>query len=145
MSSNVPDETVSPRVWKMLVDINAKLELVLEKLNLENEGLTQCGKYSREYQRVGNPFFSGPPGRDREYSSNSRCCFRSIPPSGSLLTASWSGLKRRMSGRYETSLRFIDLVDEVRDVIIQYTLEATAGDHPAAAGLMQSMDRATAL
>ncbi len=118
----VPDETVSPRVWKMLVDINAKLEMILEKLNLESEGLTRAESVPVNVSASGIRFFL-----DHAVEIGSVVELKMLlpvyPPVGVLVHAVVVRVETPVGGKYETSLQFIDLGDEVRDVIIQYTLK----------------------
>lgn len=119
---DVSDETVSPRVWKMLVDINAKLEMILEKLNLESEGLTRAESIPVNISASGIRFFL-----DHPVEIGSMCELKMLlpvyPPVGVLAYGVVVRVEAPVGGKYETSLRFIDLVDEVRDIIIQYTLK----------------------
>jgi len=39
---DVADETISPRLWKLLIDMNTKLGLILDKLYLDGEGLSRA-------------------------------------------------------------------------------------------------------
>src|SRR4030042_845998 len=34
----LPDEAINPKLWQMLVDINAKLTIILDSLRFESEG-----------------------------------------------------------------------------------------------------------
>jgi hypothetical protein len=119
---DVPDETVSPRVWKMLVDVNAKLDMILEKLNLENEGLSRAKSIPVNISASGIRFPIDHPveiGRMFEL----KMLLPVYPPVGVLAHGVVVRTEAPVNGRYETSLSFVDLIDEVRDVIIQYTLK----------------------
>jgi PilZ domain len=119
---NMPDETVSPKVWKMLVDINAKLEMILEKLNLDSEGLARAESIPVNISASGIRFSLDHPvviGSMLEL----KMLLPVYPPVGVLAHGVVVRIETPVSGKYETSLSFIDLVDEVRDVIIQYTLK----------------------
>jgi hypothetical protein len=119
---DVPDETISPKVWKMLVDINAKLEMVLEKLNLEREGLTHAESIPVNISASGIRFILDHPA---EIGSvfELKMLLPVYPPVGVLAHGVVVRVGTADDGGHETSLRFTDLVDEVRDVIIQYTLK----------------------
>ncbi|HYA86325.1 MAG TPA: PilZ domain-containing protein [Nitrospirota bacterium] len=119
---DVPDETVSPRVWKMLVDINAKLEMILERLNKESEGLSRAQSVPVNISASGIRFFIDQP---VEIGSmlELKMLLPLYPPVGVLAHGVVVRIEASVGGRYETSLCFIDLVDEVRDIIIQYTLK----------------------
>jgi hypothetical protein len=117
-----PDDTVSPRLWKMLVDINAKLGMILERLNLESEGLTRAESIPVNISASGLRFFL-----DHAVDIGKLVELKMLlpvhPPVGVLALGTVVRVEEPVNGRYETSLRFVDLVDEVRDVIIQYTLK----------------------
>jgi hypothetical protein len=42
LEEDLPDETISPRIWKKLSSIDAKLNLILEKLIQNSEGFNQA-------------------------------------------------------------------------------------------------------
>jgi hypothetical protein len=42
LEEDMPDETISPRLWKKLISIDAKLNLILEKLIQSSEGFNQA-------------------------------------------------------------------------------------------------------
>jgi PilZ domain len=119
---DVPDETVSPRLWKMLIAMNAKLGMLLERLNLDQEGLTRARSIpvniSASGLRIGLP--------DRASIGDTmelKMLLPVYPPVGVLAHATVTRVEEQEQDGYRTSLHFIDLVDEVRDVIIQYTLK----------------------
>lgn len=41
---DVPDDSIHPRVWKMLLDIDTKLNLLLDQLYLDREGMTTADR-----------------------------------------------------------------------------------------------------
>jgi hypothetical protein len=42
LEEDMPDETISPRLWKKLISIEAKLNLILEKLVQNSDGFNQA-------------------------------------------------------------------------------------------------------
>lgn len=42
IEEDLPDETISPKLWKKLIDIDAKLNLILEKLIQNSDGFNQA-------------------------------------------------------------------------------------------------------
>jgi len=118
----VQDEQVSPRLWKMLVDINSKLGLILERLNLESEGLTRAESIAVNISASGIRFPSS-----EKFSLNDVLEVKMLLPTNPALGLLAHGKVVRVddvkNGAHETSLHFLDLVDDVRDVIIQYTLK----------------------
>ena len=119
---DVPDESISPRIWKMLVDINAKLGLILERLNLESEGLTRAEGIPVNISASGIRFYL-----DHKLELGTVLELKMLlpvyPPVGILTYGVVVRVEDPDDGGYATSVSFADLVDEVRDVIIQYTLK----------------------
>ncbi len=119
---DVPGETIPPKVWKMLVDINAKLQMILEKLNLDSEGLSCAESVPVNISASGIRF-----SLDHAVAIGSILELKMLlpvyPPVGVLVYGVVVRIETRTDGKYGTSLSFVDLIDEVRDVIIQYTLK----------------------
>jgi len=117
-----PDETVSPRLWNMLVDINTKLGLVLERLHLESEGLAQAESIPVDVSASGIRFDAA-----EQFASGDvleiKLLLPTSPSVGVLAHGKVVRVGEKTKQGHETCLHFIDLVDEVRDVIIQYTLK----------------------
>jgi len=117
----VPDETVSPRLWKMLVDMNAKLHMILERLNLESEGLSRAECVPVNISASGirlalpNEIVLGD-------VLELKMLLPVYPPVGVLVHGTVVRVEKLGDDTFRTSLSFVDLGDEVRDVIIQYTL-----------------------
>jgi hypothetical protein len=118
----VPDDSINPKVWRMLVDINTKLGLVLERLNLEGEGLTQAKSIPVNISASGLRLIM-----DHKVETGNTLELKMLlpiyPPVGVLTYGYVVRVEELDRGQYATSLNFIDLIDEVRDVIIQYTLK----------------------
>ncbi|HTG01757.1 MAG TPA: PilZ domain-containing protein [Nitrospirota bacterium] len=119
---NVPDETVSPRLWKMLSDMNAKLGLILERLNLEQEGLGRAANLAVNISASGIRI---PLSEHADIGDlmELKMLLPVYPPVGILVHGTVLRVEEQEQGLYRTSMQFIDLADEVRDVIIQYTLK----------------------
>ena len=119
---NVPDETVSPRLWKMLADMNAKLGMILERLNLEQEGLAHARSLPVNISASGIriPLTEHAGIGD---TMEIKMLLPVYPPVGVLAHATVLRVEEQGPDTYRTSLQFVDLADEVRDVIIQYTLK----------------------
>ncbi len=119
---DAPDETVSPRLWKVLTDMNAKLTMLLERLNLDQEGLTRAHGIPVNISASGLRF--GLPDRASIGDTMElKMLLPVYPPVGILAHGTVTRVEEQDQGAYRTSMQFIDLVDEVRDVIIQYTLK----------------------
>jgi hypothetical protein len=118
---NVPDERVNSRLWKLLNNMNDKLSLILERLHLENEGLTNAVSIPVNISASGIRFtFDQKPAVEDLFEI--KMILPAYPPVGILAHGKVVRVEESDNGRYETSLHFISLSDDVRDVIIQYTL-----------------------
>jgi hypothetical protein len=118
---NVPDETVNSRLWKLLNNMNDKLSLILARLHLENEGLTHAVSIPVNISASGIRFtFDQKPAVEDLFEI--KMILPAYPPVGILTHGKVVRVEESDNGRYETSLHFISLSDDVRDVIIQYTL-----------------------
>ncbi|MFN3480715.1 MAG: PilZ domain-containing protein [Thermodesulfovibrionales bacterium] len=117
-----PDETISPKLWKLLTDINTKLSLILEKLQFDEEGFIKA-----EMRHV-NVSASGIKFRVDEKveigdTVEIKMLLPTCPPTGIITYGSVVRSKDLGNGQYEVALHFTDIEDEVRDEIIQYTLK----------------------
>lgn len=117
-----PDETISPRLWKLLTDINTKLSLILEKLQFDEEGFINA-----EVRHV-NVSASGIKFRIDEKvevgdTVEIKMLLPTCPPTGIITYGSVVKSRDLGDGQYEVALHFTDIEDEVRDEIIQYTLK----------------------
>jgi len=118
---DVPDESVSPRLWSLLVDINTKLGLVLERLHLENEGLTKADSIAVNISASGLRFASTVPFNTGDVVEV-KMLLPTNPAVGILVHGNAVRVATLGNNTYETSLHFVNLTNEVRDLIIQYTL-----------------------
>lgn len=116
------DEAVSPRLWKMLTDINAKLGLVLERLNIESEGLTKAERIAVNISASGIRL-----GVKQILEMGDLAEVKMLLPANPAVGIVAHGkvvrVERSASGVMVVSLHFIDLTEEVRDAIIQYTMK----------------------
>lgn len=116
---NEPDRTVTPALWKMLTTLNSKLNLILERLHLGDEGLLKA-----ENRQV-NMSASGMRFRVKEKIDIGDILEVKLllPPAMPLLI---HGKVVRMSesadGDYNVALHFIDVDDEIQDRIVYYAL-----------------------
>ena len=118
---DLPDASVSPHVWKLLVDINAKLDLLLERGHLEREGIASTESIPVNISASGMRF-----ALDRRHNMDDvieiKMLLPGYPPVGLLARGKVVRVEEPANGLFMTSLSFIDLTESVRDVIIQYTL-----------------------
>lgn len=117
-----PDETISPKLWKLLTDINTKLSLILEKLQFDDEGFVKAEVRHVNVSASGIKFRVDEkvePGDTVEIKMLLPTC----PPTGIITYGSVVRVKDLGNNQYEIALHFTDIEDEVRDEIIQYTLK----------------------
>jgi hypothetical protein len=116
------DDTVNPRLWRMLVDINAKLGLILERLNIEGEGLTKAERIAVNISASGIRFAV-----DHAVEMSDLIEVKMLLPTnpavGIIVYGKVVRIEKREAAGPVVSLHFIDLTEEVRDAIIQYTLK----------------------
>jgi len=121
-SMDLPDESIHPQLWKMLVDITTKLSLVLERLLLESEGLIKAENKEVNLSAAGMRYTT------KEKSEigdiiEVKMLLPTYPPVGILTYGDVMRVLDLKNGEYEIALRFTDMDDEVRDEVIQYTLK----------------------
>jgi len=116
------DDTVNPRLWRMLVDINAKLGLILEQLNIEGEGLTKAERIAVNISASGIRF---PVDAAVEMGDvmEIKMLLPTNPAVGIVAYGTVVRIENPQASGSVVSLHFIDLTEEVRDAIIQYTLK----------------------
>jgi hypothetical protein len=119
---DVADESINPRLWKMLTDINAKLSAILDRLSLESEGLSSAESIPVNISASGIRFTTT---RKVEVGDvlELKMLLPVYPPVGVLANGTVMRVTELENGSFGTSLHFVDLADEARDLIIQYALK----------------------
>ncbi|HET6514367.1 MAG TPA: PilZ domain-containing protein [Thermodesulfovibrionales bacterium] len=119
---SIPDETISPKLWNILVDIDAKLNMILETLTMEKTGLTEAENKAVNVSASGIRLTLHEKveiGDMREI----RMLLPTTPPICVNTVGRVVWVKETDGGAYEVGLHFIDMDDTVRDEIIRYTLK----------------------
>ncbi len=119
--SDVPDETINPRLWRMLVDINAKLTTILDSLRFESEGFKKSEEKMVNLSASGIRFTIDEkvmPGDKLEI----KMLLPTGPPIGILTHGNVVRVNEIGNGQYEVSLHFSDMDEEVREEIIRYAI-----------------------
>ncbi len=116
-----PDETINPVLWKMLVDIQAKLALILERFNPDSESLLKVESKSVNISAAGICFTM-----DEKVEKGDlvevKMFLPDIHPVG---ITTYGRVVRAIDdgcGQYKVALSFKDIEDDIRDEIVQYTL-----------------------
>jgi hypothetical protein len=120
--TDLPDGTVSPQLWTMLDSMNAKLNRILERLNLESAGLTTAENKTVNVSATGirmtfhDRFDIGD-------IAEIKMLLPSTPPVGIETYGRVVRVRDIGNEEYEVGLQFFDMEDDVRDEIIRYTLQ----------------------
>lgn len=118
---DLPDETINPRLWQMLVDINAKLTMILDRLNFESEGFKKSEEKMVNLSASGIRFTTNEkvvPGDKLEV----KMLLPTGPPVGIVTYGDVIRANEIRDGQYEVSLHFSDMDEEVREEIIRYAI-----------------------
>ncbi|MBF0563948.1 MAG: PilZ domain-containing protein [Nitrospirae bacterium] len=118
---DVPDGNVSPVVWKMLVDINTKLGLVLDRLTLGHEGLINADETRVNLSASGIRLDVKENYEVNDYVEV-KMLLPTSPPMGIVVYGIVMRSEELPGGMYGVSINFSDMEDVVRDEIIQYSL-----------------------
>lgn len=115
------DESISPQLWRLLVDINAKLGLILERLYFENE-VFLCGEERKVNLSAGGIRFTVEDdiivGDDLEI----KLLLPTTPPMLILTYGHVVRVKDIGNNEREIAAHFVNICNAVRDEIIHYTL-----------------------
>jgi len=120
--SDLPDQAENPALWKMLTDINAKLSLILQHLQLEQEGYTKADHKHVNLSASGIRFVMN------EHVSlgdavEMKMLLPTLPPVGILTHGEIVRVRDLGNHEFEVGVHFAEMDDEVRDEIIQYALK----------------------
>jgi hypothetical protein len=116
-----PDETINPKLWQMLVDINAKLTSILDNLRFESEGFKKSEEKIVNLSASGIRFTMGEkvmPGDRLEI----KMLLPTGPPIGIITYGNVVRANEIGNDQYEVSLHFSDMDEEVREEIIRYAI-----------------------
>ncbi|MCG6551100.1 MAG: PilZ domain-containing protein [Candidatus Magnetominusculus sp. LBB02] len=118
---DIPDENVSPVLWKMLLDIDMKLGLILDKLSLEKEGLADAEEREVNISASGVRL-AYPHKFDEGDLVEVKMLLPSSPPVGLIVYGKVVMVACMEQSDCELSINFINIEEDVRDEIIRYTL-----------------------
>ena len=118
---DLPDETINPRLWQMIVDINAKLTMILDRLQFESEG------FKKSEEKMVNLSASGIRFRmDEKVMPGDKLEIKMLlptgPPIGIITYGNVVRVNEIENGQHEVSLHFSDMDEEVREEIIRYAI-----------------------
>ncbi|MGC2061822.1 MAG: PilZ domain-containing protein [Thermodesulfovibrionales bacterium] len=119
---DIPDRAENPALWKMLTDINAKLSLILQHLQLEQEGCTKAEHKHVNLSASGIRFVMNEPVSLGD-AVEMKLLLPTLPPVGVLTHGEIVRVRDLGNREFEVGVHFADMDDEVRDEIIQYALK----------------------
>jgi hypothetical protein len=118
---DLPDETINPKLWQMLVDISAKLTMILDRLHFESEGFKKSEEKMVNLSASGIRFTMNEnvaPGDRLEL----KMLLPTGPPVGIITYGNVVRVNEIGDEQYEVSLHFSDMDEEVREEIIRYAI-----------------------
>ncbi len=117
----VPDETINPVLWKMLLDIQAKLGLIIERMSPDSQSLLGVESKNVNISAAGICLVL-----DEKLSKGDlleiKMLLPNYPPIGLVIYGRVVRSTEIEDEQYKTAISFDDIEDEIRDEIIQYTL-----------------------
>jgi hypothetical protein len=122
----VPDETINPSLWKMFVEINNKLGLILERLQMESEGFTKAENKQVNISESGMRFIMNEKVEAGDVLEI-KILLSSSPSHGILIYGNVVRVNNIGDGKYEVAIHFSDMDDEIREEIIQHILKRQRG------------------
>jgi hypothetical protein len=120
--SELPDQTENPALWKMLTDINTKLSLILQHLQLEQAGCTKAEHKRVNLSASGIRFVMNEPVSLGD-AVEMKLLLPTLPPVGILTHGEIVRVRDLGNHEFEVGVHFADMDDDVRDEIIQYALK----------------------
>jgi hypothetical protein len=120
-SKEVVGIDVNPRVWQMLVNIHTMLGMILERLDMETEGFLQAEKTRVNMSATGMAFRT----KERFAAGDTlevKMLLPARPPLGVIVYGSVIRADDAGDGETEIALHFIEMSEELRNEIVQYSL-----------------------
>jgi c-di-GMP-binding flagellar brake protein YcgR len=116
-----PGTDVNPQVWHMLANIHTMLGMILERLDLESEGLLRAEKKQVNMSATGMRFRT----RERFEAGDIlevKMLLPARPPLGVIVYGDVIRADDAGNGEIEVALHFSEMSDELRNEIVQYSL-----------------------
>lgn len=118
----LPEDAIHPRLWNMLVDINTKLGMILERLDLHKEGFAQIENRRVNLSATGLKVIT-PEKAEVGDNLEIKMLLPTYPPIGILAFGRVVRVDKADNDEYELALHFDEMDEDIRDEIIQYTLK----------------------
>lgn len=117
-----PDPSINPKLWRMLNELNNKLNIILKYIEKEKEiSLPQMGYQKVNISAGGIRFLSDEPvskGDIMEVSMQLNTC-----PPLCIVTYGEVVRVRENNDKYEVALSFKNIEEEIKEAILRYTLQ----------------------
>jgi len=118
--NQLPDENIHPRLWDMLVALNEKLNLIIDRLNLEKD-VMEAKPQKVNISASGLRF----PMQEAVQTGDTleiKMLLPSNPPLSILTYGTVVSAHKGDGGMFAVAVQFIEMDADVRDRLIQYTL-----------------------
>lgn len=117
-----PDTSVSPQVWRLLCSINAKMDLILEKLNISEKRFKESDVREVDISAAGIRFSV-----EERLAPGDLIELSMLLPAGHETGITVYGevvrVEQIREGEWHTAVKFLDLDEEVLETIVGYTLK----------------------
>lgn len=116
------DVSIHPRLWSMLVDIDAKLGMILERLDLHKGGFAEIENRRVNLSATGMKVVT-PEKAEVGDKLEIKMLLPTYPPIGILAFGRVVRVDKTDADTYELALHFDEMDEDIREEIIQYTLK----------------------
>lgn len=121
LDADLQNETINPSLWKMLLDINRKLGMIIEHLHLESEGLAKV-EPSRVNISASGMRFAVNEKLKKDDVVEVKMLLPTHPPTGIVAYGNVVRVDVIDDDKYDIALIFSHMNDDVREEIIRYTI-----------------------
>ena len=120
------DKITDPNLFKMLTAIDAKLNLILERLSAQDMGLAAADNYQVNLSEGGICLTLSEPYEVGDMIEI-RLMLPTIPYSALVVCGRVERVVKLAEGAFELAVTFIDMEDDVRNVLSRYILQRQRG------------------
>jgi|Deesub1362B_J571_1020462.scaffolds.fasta_scaffold00125_43 uncharacterized protein YbaR (Trm112 family) len=117
-----PDSSINPRLWQILLEINTKLSMILEKLQIEDEELINAPPVKVNLSAVGARFQTSEQVSVGD-TVEVKMLLPTCPTTGLLLYGEVVRINELEEGKYEVAIDFSETEETVREIILRYAFD----------------------
>jgi hypothetical protein len=121
MHEEAHDDRIPPRLWEMLVDIQTKLSLVLERLCQQGEGLTRSESKPVSLSAAGIRLLTRDAFAMGQFVEV-QMLLTVYAPVWIVVYGEVTRFSQEQDGEHEVAISFADMDEDIRDMINYYTL-----------------------